>query len=82
MTNAGSLAGPTPAEFLDDIRGTQTAKVPAAESPEQPNTGSQALSGWRYEVSEFRRFAVQDNSDQGSAGLSQLVDDVNSVCLT
>lgn len=69
----------TPAELLNDIGGPQTTQVSATEATKQTDTRSKTFGSWRDKSGKFWALAIQNDGDQSTSCLSQLMDDVDSV---
>lgn len=70
----------TSAKLFDDIGRPESTQVSAAESSQQTDTRAKAFRSWCYQTREFRSFTVQDDCNQRSSSLSQLVDDMYAIC--
>jgi len=85
QTDISMRPGPAPrlltsAELVEDIGRPQAAQISARKPTQQTNTRPQTLYAGCNHWSEFAISAVQDHGHERAAGLSKLMNDVDTIC--
>lgn len=69
----------TSTELLEDVGRPQSAEVPSRKPPQQSHARSKAFDARGGQWSRFGALAIEDDGEERSTGLGELMNDVDSV---